>query len=94
MTSPNIQGNIYKGEHQITKATFNLGQLDIKFINNFVGNMHSKFPNTSLLSAFDVLSLHPICFMNEEELKAYGDAELKILNGHDQTPKWRGSPDD
>jgi len=39
MTSPNltalasdIQGNMFRGEHQITKATFNLAQLWITFI--------------------------------------------------------------
>lgn len=49
MTSPNltalasdIQGNKYRGEHQITKATFNLAQVCIKCIDNFISNMHSK----------------------------------------------------
>ena len=64
MTSPNltalasdIQGNMYRGEHQITKSTFNLAQLCISFIDSLISNMHTRFPNTSLLCAFGVMSL-------------------------------------
>ena len=52
-------------KHQITRGTFNLEQLCIKLIDNLISNMHSRFPNTSLLSAFGVLSLRPIAFMSE-----------------------------
>lgn len=104
MTSPNltalasdIQGNMFRGEHQITKATFNLAQLCIKFIDNLISNMHSRFPNMSLLCAFGVMSLRPICFMSEEELKIYGEEELQLLiahYGHEQTHKWTEGAED
>lgn len=104
MTSPNltalasdIQGNKFRGEHQITKATFNLAQLCIKFIDNLISNMHSRFPNTSLLCAFGVMSLRPICFMSEEELKDYGEEELELLiahYGYEQTHRWTEDTED
>ena len=64
MISPNltaiasdIQGNMYRCEHQITRATFNLEKLCIKFIDNLISNMHSRLPNTLPLCAVGVMSL-------------------------------------
>lgn len=104
MRSPNltalandIQGNMYKGEHQITRATFNVEQLCIKFIDNLISNMHSRFPNTSLLCAFGVMSLRPIAFMSEEELKVYGEEEMELFiahYGHEQTHQWKEDGED
>lgn len=59
--------------------------------------MHSRFPNTSLLRAFGVMSLRPISFMSEEELKADGEEELELLiahYGHEQTVKWKEVAED
>lgn len=53
--------------------------------------MHSRFPNTLLLSEHNVRSLHLICFMSEEELKGYGVEDLGLLLAHyglEQTHKW------
>ena len=61
---------MYRCEHQISRATFNLEKLCIKFIDNLISYMHSRLPNTSPLSAFGVMSLifdlvdvqTPFCF--------------------------------
>lgn len=82
--------NMYKGEHQITKGTFNLEQLYIKLVNNLISNIYSGFPNTPVLYTFNVLSPYPICFMSEEQWKVCGE-KLKILiihYGHEQIHKW------
>jgi len=93
----NIQDNKYKGEHQITRGTFNLEQLCVKFIDNMITNMHSRFPNTSLLTAFGVLSLRPIARMSDEELNVFGEEELERLIAHygcEQTHTWKEDRED
>lgn len=43
------------------------------------------------------MSLRPICFMSEEELKVNGEEELELLiayYGHEQTHKWTEGAED
>ena len=99
MNSPNmaalqqdIAGNVYKGQHHITTSTLDMENLCIRFIDQLVDNMHARFPDTSLLASFGVLSLRPISFLSPDELKAFGNEELELLIAHygqEQTHSWK-----
>ena len=99
MRSPNmsalandIQGNMYKNQHQITANTFNLENLCMRFINTLIDNIRMRFPNTSPVCALGVLSLRPITFLSEQDLQAFGEEELELLIAHygnEQSHHWK-----
>ena len=78
-----LQNGKFKG-HEITssRASFSLDELCSKFVDKLVENIKSRFPDTSLLSSFGILSLRPLSFLSDEQLRVFGEDELDRLIAH------------
>ena len=78
-----LQNGKFKG-HEITssRASFSLDELCSKFVDKLVENIKSRFPDTSLLSSFGILSLRPLSFLSDEQLRVFGEDELDQLIAH------------
>ncbi len=61
------------------------------FIDRMVTNIKTRFPDTDILTAFGVLSLRPISYLSQEELKTSGNDQIQSLvehYGQEKTHSW------
>ncbi|XP_060078767.1 uncharacterized protein LOC132558242 [Ylistrum balloti] len=70
-------------QHEISLSPHHdVQSVKVKFLNNLIGNITERFPDTDLLTAFGVLSMRPVGLLSGKDLHDWGDEAINVLIRH------------